>query len=156
MLFNQSNLYRFEETSSYWSFYFFSAFHWSPSFGKSCVSGIFFVLSKLQNREVSLVTINQQTSYVSVILRQDDRIIKCLPMNYHLSSTFTEWMGRITVSDQTVWIVHSCISWFIFVYFTRFLFSLCNSKFDLHITHSYPETHKRVIGKHCRPTSDAT
>ena len=80
MLFNQSNFYWFEETSSYWSFYFFSAFNWSPSLGNSCVSGIFYV-SKLQYHEVSLVTINQQTSYDFGILRQDDRIVKCLPMN---------------------------------------------------------------------------
>ena len=76
----QFNFYGFEETSSYWSFYFFSAFHWSPSFGKSCLSEIFYV-SKLRYHEVSLVTINQQTSYDFSILRQDDRIIKCLPMN---------------------------------------------------------------------------
>ena len=31
---------------------------------------------------------------------------------YHLSSTFTEGVGRITASDQTVQAVHSCISWF--------------------------------------------
>ena len=30
---------------------------------------------------------------------------------YHLSSTFTEGVGRITASDQTVQAVHSCISW---------------------------------------------
>ena len=30
---------------------------------------------------------------------------------YHLSSTFTEGVGRITASDQTVRAVHSCISW---------------------------------------------
>ena len=29
-----------------------------------------------------------------------------------LSSTFTERVGRITASDQTVRAVHSCISWF--------------------------------------------
>ena len=34
-------LYWFEETSSYWSFYLFSAFHWSPSLGNSCVSDIY-------------------------------------------------------------------------------------------------------------------
>ena len=41
----------------------------------------FFYVSKLRYHEVSLVTINQQTSYDFGILRQDDRIIKCLPMN---------------------------------------------------------------------------
>ena len=40
-----------------------------------------FFLSKLRNHEVSLVSINQQTSYDPGILRQDDRIIKCLPIN---------------------------------------------------------------------------
>ena len=40
-----------------------------------------FYVSKLQYHEVSLVTINQQTSYDFGILRQDDRIVKCLPMN---------------------------------------------------------------------------
>ena len=57
-----------------------SIVHWSPSLGNSCVSDIFYV-SKLQYHEVSLVTINQQTSYDFCILRQDDRIVKCLPMN---------------------------------------------------------------------------
>ena len=35
---------------------------------------------------------------------------------YHLSSTLTERVGRITASDQTVRAVHSCISWFCHIY----------------------------------------
>ena len=35
---------------------------------------------------------------------------------YHLSSTLTERVGRITASDQTVRAVHSCISWLIITF----------------------------------------
>ena len=37
---------------------------------------------------------------------------------YHLSSTLTERVGRITASDQTVRAVHSCISWLQIILFT--------------------------------------
>ena len=46
-----------------------------------CSLALVFYVSKLQYLEVSLVTINQQTSYDFGILRQDDRMAKCLPMN---------------------------------------------------------------------------
>ena len=45
---------------------------------------------------------------------------------YHLSSTFTEEVGRITASDQTVRAVHSCISCFFFIYIFRLDESLRN------------------------------
>ena len=44
---------------------------------------------------------------------------------YHLSSTFTERVGRITASDQTVRAVHSCISWFTLLTFRDCLLGAC-------------------------------
>ena len=49
----------------------------------------------MESYEVSLVTINRQTSYDSGILRQDNRIIRGLPMNY---TKFVDWV--------TIWVVH--------------------------------------------------
>ena len=81
VLYIQSNVYRFVETSSNWSVQFVTI---TPaSFAKTTWS-----------YEVSLVTINRQTSY-------DYGIIRSLPMNlagfayldHHLGSTFTETGG---------------------------------------------------------------
>ena len=65
VIYNQSNFYRFEETSSYWSFQFFSsAFHRSPSISKPCMSLLFF-FKPMEPDKVSSVTIIWQTSYDS-------------------------------------------------------------------------------------------
>ena len=84
----------FLETFSYCSVQFvqlFSAFHWSPSIGKPRMTPVSFVKTP-ESYEVSLVTINRQTSYDSGILRQDYGIIRRLPtnnMSHHLGSTVT-------------------------------------------------------------------
>ena len=59
---------------------FFSAFHWSLSIGKPRTIPVSFVKTT-EPLEVSLVTINRQTSLDSGILRQDYRIIRGLPLN---------------------------------------------------------------------------
>ena len=53
----------FEETSSYWSVLFSSVFfHMSPSIGKPRMTPVAFVKTT-NSYEVSLVTVNRQTSY---------------------------------------------------------------------------------------------
>ena len=49
---------------------FLCDFYWSPSIGKRRMTPVFFVKAT-KSYEVSLVTINRQTSYESGILRQD-------------------------------------------------------------------------------------
>ena len=49
---------------------------------------------------------------------------------YHLSSTFTEGVGRITASDQTVRAVHSCISWL------NFTFDLTDVSYGISVSHT--------------------
>ena len=43
VLYNQSSFIGFEEPSSYWSFQFFSAFHWSPLIGIPRIAPVSFV-----------------------------------------------------------------------------------------------------------------
>ena len=52
----------------------------------------------MESYQVSLVTVSQQTSYDSGILRQDDRIIPCLPM-YHFR--FADCVGVVHLSERT-------------------------------------------------------
>ena len=52
------------------------------------------------------------------------------PLCYHLSSTFTEGVGRITASDQTVQAVHSCISWFLFLMYTNIRMPIKNFQYQ--------------------------
>ena len=51
-------------------FAFLCVFYWLPSVGKTRMIPVFFVKTT-ESYEVSLVTINRQTSYESGILRQD-------------------------------------------------------------------------------------
>ena len=69
--------------------------HWPGVYVSPCSLALVFYGSKLQYHEVSLVTINQQTSFDFGILRQDDRIVKCLPMN---QMRFADYV--------TIWVVH--------------------------------------------------
>ena len=76
---------------------FFSAFRWLPSIGKLRMSPVSFV-ETTESVEVSLVTINRQTSYDPGILRQDNGIIRSLPMEYmrfDLDGIYTETGGLI-------------------------------------------------------------
>ena len=57
---------------------------------------------------------------------------------YHLSSTFTEGVGRITASDQTVQAVHSCISWLSYQYVFTYLISWNSIKQFRRSSHSKP------------------
>ena len=74
--------------------------HWPGVYVSPCSLAVVFYVSKLQYHEVSLVTINQQTSYDFGILRQDDRIVKCLPMN---QMRFADYV--------TIWVVHLPKGW---------------------------------------------
>ena len=74
--------------------------HWPGVYVSPCSLALVFYVSKLQYHEVSLVTINQQTSYDFGILRQDDRIVKCLPMN---QMRFADYV--------TIWVVHLPKGW---------------------------------------------
>ena len=94
------------------------------------------------SKEVSLVTINWQTSYDSDILRQDSGIIQGLPMNH---TRFADWViglyiyqngpkraDLITALDQTVRAVHSCNNCccFLFLFFFFFFVFLFFNNFE--------------------------
>ena len=60
---------------------------------------------------------------------------------YHLSSTFTEGVGRITASDQTVQAVHSCISW---LYYSNLYKGLRSFVLDLWMQRQCPVIDHRI------------
>ena len=104
----------FEETSRFKSVQLFSVFHLAPLIGKPWMTPLSFIEST-ESHEISLVSVNRQTSYNSGILRQDYGIIRGLPMNHtRFADKFIIWIvvyrngpkraGRalITASDQIV------------------------------------------------------
>ena len=60
-------------------------FHWSPSTGKPPMTPISF-LKTMESFDVSLVSINWQTSYDSDILTQDNEIIRCFIGRHQLAN----------------------------------------------------------------------
>ena len=60
-------------------------FHWSPSTGKPRMTPISF-LKTTKSYDVSLVSINWQTSYDSDILPQDNEIIRCFTGLHQLAN----------------------------------------------------------------------
>ena len=96
------------ETFSYWSFQFvqfFLCFHWSPSIGKPRLTPVSFVKTT-ESYEVSLVTINRQTSYESGTLHQ----------NYEIIRGFIKGQGsrRVKIGPVTkineIWLYCMCMS----------------------------------------------
>ena len=92
VLYIYSNFIGFAETSfnhfNCFFFFFFFALHRSPSIGKPRMTPVSFVKTT-ELYEVSLVTINRQTSYDSGSFRQEFGIIRGLPMNI---TRFADWV----------------------------------------------------------------
>ena len=105
-----------EETSSFRSVKFFSAFHWSPSIGKCPLTPVsHYPSSRLWNHMKFLWPPSASKPwYDSGILHQAYGIIRRLPMNLTRFADlviiwvvhFLERMGLIIASDQTMRAVH--------------------------------------------------